>query len=100
MMTVATFATALVAYCESTGGSVTSWYRTAAHNRAVHGCPSSPHLAARGADVVYDHRPTRAERERLAHLGGLDVLLERDHDHLQPLGWPPCPKPTAAPIPT
>ena len=47
-MTPLDFADALRAYCQATSGSLTSWGRTPAHNKAVGGVTES------AADVVYD----------------------------------------------
>ena len=53
-MTPLDFADALRAYCQATSGSVTSWGRTPAHNKAVGGVTESAHTLWIAADVVYD----------------------------------------------
>lgn len=86
-MSSAEFALRLLTYCYLTSGSVTSWFRTAAHNLDVGGMPNSAHLYGVGADVVYDAPvPLAAATERAERLG-LRLLREGDHDHLQPVAW-------------
>lgn len=82
-MSVSDFAVALVEYCESTGGSVTSWKRSVSHNRAVGGVSDSRHLSGLGADVVYDTPIPLVLRLDLARKRGLQLIREVDHDHLQ-----------------
>lgn len=82
-MTPAEFGDALRTYCETLGGSVTSWGRTVAHNAAVGGDPRSLHLAWRAADVVYDTRPPIERAQDVASMLGLKVYREGDHDHLR-----------------
>jgi hypothetical protein len=84
-MTPRDFASALIAYCYATTGSVTSWGRTPLHNRRVGGVTHSKHQLWLGADVVYDTRPTLATARRRATALGLKLLREADHDHLQAL---------------
>lgn len=63
--------------------SVTSWFRTRAHNTAVGGVPNSKHLLGLAVDVVLD---TSGYREQLmvdAGRLGLWALDEGDHIHLQ-----------------
>jgi hypothetical protein len=82
------FWNALMGYCYAEGGSVTSYGRTQKHNQAVGGVPNSGHRYWVAADVVYDSpRPTE-ERLRVAQGLGLRVIIEDDHDHLQPFDWP------------
>lgn len=66
---------------------MTSWGRTRAHNAAVGGVESSPHLRWVGAGVVYDERPDLENAATAARLLGLRLIREADHDHLQPLEW-------------
>ena len=82
-MTPIGFASALMAYCYGTGGSVTSWGRTARRNAKVGGHKNSWHLAFLGADVVYDDPVPWATAKSLAGRFGLRVVREKDHDHLQ-----------------
>lgn len=86
-MTPVEFTDALLLYCQGTHASVTSWYRTRAHNAAVGGVDRSPHCYGLGADVVYDPGGDQAQRATLAAELGLHRIIERDHDHLQPPGW-------------
>jgi len=61
--------------------SVTSWWRTAAHNAKLPGSsPKSAHLRGEAIDVVYDGAPPPIEN--LENLGFL-VRRENDHDHLE-----------------
>lgn len=85
LVRLATFAQRVQVWCTVLGGSVTSWVRTAAHNAAVGGVPTSYHVGGLGADVVYD-APIELERaELLATLLQLKLVRETDHDHLQAL---------------
>lgn len=82
-MDLATFAVALVSYCEETGASVTSWKRSVSHNKAVGGVSDSRHLTGLGADVVYDSPLPLTFRLDLARARGLQLIREVDHDHIQ-----------------
>jgi len=82
-MTPDQFATALRTYCQGTGASVTSWGRTAKHNRQVGGQPGSLHLVWLAADVVYDAPVDLARRRVVATRLGLFVWPESDHDHIR-----------------
>lgn len=86
-MTVGAFWTAVYDYCRILGGSVTSGPRSHQRNAAVGGVLDSPHVFGLGADVVYDVVPDEARRRRVGLRYGLLVLVEADHDHLQPLDW-------------
>ncbi len=88
-MTRGEFAEQLFVYCSMLGASVTSGARSELHNHAVGGLPNSPHRAGLGADVVYDAPRTNSERIRFATQLGLRLVIEKDHDHLQPMDWPP-----------
>lgn len=88
-MTPYEFLTGVMIYCTRAGGSVTSWGRTKAHNQKVGGVQNSPHLYWLGADVVLDAPAPEGERVELARRLGLKLIVEADHDHLQPLGWIP-----------
>lgn len=79
------FATALIAFCYATRGSVTSWGRTEKRNAAVGGVPTSMHRQFLGADVVYDEPIAVDFAQQTARRFGLKVVRESDHDHLQPL---------------
>ncbi len=74
-----------MAYCISTRASVSSWGRTRAHNATVSGVPTSYHLVWLGADVVYDLPLPSNVRIDTARQCGLELILEDDHDHLEPL---------------
>lgn len=87
-MTLGEFAEAVTQYCAMTRASVTSWGRTTRRNEQVDGVPYSAHRFFRAVDVIYDDAFGRLERERLAAAVGLRLIIEADHDHLQPLDWP------------
>lgn len=76
--------TAVLAYCAATRGSVSSWGRTSQHNDAVGGHPQSFHLDWLAWDVVYDEPLPVETRKRAARHHGLRLVVESDHDHLQP----------------
>lgn len=88
-MTETEFADAIRILCQRFGGSVTSWGRTVAHNKAVGGVMGSAHTWFLGADVVWDSRPPgfTFTVQDAAYLLGLWTLWEPDHTHFQPLGW-------------
>ncbi len=84
-MTPNDFASAIMAYCSATTGSITSWGRTRTRNTRVGGVDDSAHLLWVGADVVYDTPPLPPMRTAIAKRVGLFIVFEGDHDHLQPL---------------
>ncbi len=86
-MSTVEFLDALRAYCAALGASVTSYGRTTAHNVTVGGVKYSAHRAWLAADVVYDVIPPELDRQQLARRLGLLLVVEGDHDHLQPIGW-------------
>ena len=91
-------------------GTITSMYRTVAHNHAVGGVPDSYHLLGRAIDVV--RRPGITHRQidvalRAAGFTLIESLDERNHSHfafaqalvtrtetaiVQPSGPPPPPR--------
>ena len=88
-MTIAEFAESVARYGMLTGASVTSWGRTTEHNLNVGGVTYSSHRFWLGCDLVYDE-PTllsMTARMETARRLGLRVIIEGDHDHLQPLDW-------------
>lgn len=86
-MTAGEFAVALRQYCLMLDGSITSYGRTTARNKAVGGVPNSAHRFWVGADVVYDSPVDADVAKETGRRLGLFVLREDDHDHLQPLDW-------------
>lgn len=86
-MTIANFVLAVHTYCWLFDASVTSWFRSVARNRALGGVPYSAHVFGLAVDVVYDSTPTVTERHNWGSRLGLRVIVEDDHDHLQPLDW-------------
>lgn len=78
------FHSSLIGFCYATGASVTSYGRTLFRNQTVGGSAESYHLQWLAADVVYDERPVKATRDRIARRFGLEVVEESDHDHLEP----------------
>ncbi len=86
-MTRAEFADAVLMVAAALGGSVTSWIRSEARNKAVGGVPLSAHRFGLGADLVYDRPVPEGEARELARRAGLRLIREADHDHVQPLDW-------------
>jgi hypothetical protein len=86
-VTRAEFRDAVYTYCVMFGASETSGFRTHARNQALKGVAHSPHLVGFAVDVVYDAALSAQERAEWARRLGLLLVLESDHDHLQPLGW-------------
>ena len=86
-MTRAEFNDAADSYCALFGASTTSAGRTPTHNAAVGGVAQSAHLFGRARDVVYDEPQSAAGRVAVGARLGLRVIIEVDHDHLQPLDW-------------
>lgn len=89
MMTPETFHSLLRAYCTRFAASVSSYGRTALHNEAKDGLPLSAHQFWLAADVVYDTFIPEPARRRIAEALGLELVVEEDHDHLEPLDWHP-----------
>ena len=89
MTTPADFYDRVLTYCAVLNASTTSGRRTRTHNTNVGGVAHSAHLAGLAFDVVYDQPVPGAEREGWAHRLGLKVVVEGDHDHLQPETWSP-----------
>lgn len=67
--------------------SVSSWGRTAKHNKYVGGHPDSYHMLWCGCDVVLDDNTPNPAFVADAKLMGINAIWEGDHYHLQPLGW-------------
>jgi len=86
-VTLTEFAWAAYVYCTLTGASETSGARTRARNDLVGGVPHSAHLVGLARDVVYDEPIALEERQAWAQRLGLRLVVELDHDHLQPLDW-------------
>lgn len=89
-MTPGEFLWAKMQYCTTLGASETSGYRTEKHNDAQPG--SVKHSAHRfwlAVDLTYDAPPNPQEAKDIAARLGLLLIHEVDHDHLQPLTWPP-----------
>lgn len=89
-MTVGDFMEAVYEYCLIHNAYTTSGIRSAKHNKEVGGVPFSPHRFGRGMDVLYDDPNTQNDPARLevAKRLGLKLVVEGDHDHLQPDAWP------------
>lgn len=67
-------------------GSVTSWWRTPARNRAVGSTSqASQHLAGTAVDVIFDHQDEIQEDLLVATARehGLEAIKEGDHWHLE-----------------
>jgi DNA-binding NtrC family response regulator len=70
-----------------TTGSVLSYGRTAIHNAEVGGVRFSAHLVWLAANVSYDRTPPVEVRREWAERLGLLLIVQKGHDHLQPLTW-------------
>ena len=88
-MTPEEFFSALRAYRAYFHASVTSFGRTKQRNADVGGVTYSAHLFDLAADVVYDREPGAEERRAIGRGLGLIVVIEDDHDHLEPLDYSP-----------
>jgi hypothetical protein len=108
-MTKEQFREALETYCTLTGASVTSYGRSPWHNEIVGGAAYSAHQFWLAADVRQWEHLTGEEQEHaieffagpppehfkrndrdrgdVAARVGLRLIVEDDHDHLQPLDW-------------
>lgn len=86
-MTHSDFRHAMMVYCAVLGASETSGGRTRFHNEKVGGVAHSAHLAFLAEDVVYDRPQPERERQEWADRLGLRLVVEDDHDHLQPKDW-------------
>lgn len=86
-MTRHEFHDAVLLYCVIVGASQTSGFRTPDHNQRVGGVIYSAHQADLGRDVVYDKPVADHYRIEWGTRLGLRVIIEGDHDHLQPLTW-------------
>ena len=87
MMTPDEFHAKIMLWCAYFEGSVTSYGRTRDHNLAVGGVIGSAHPWWLAADIVYDTTPPHGERAMFAARHGLLLIVEDDHDHLQPVDW-------------
>lgn len=63
--------------------SVTSWWRSKAHNAAVGGVRTSRHLVGLAVDIVLDNADDRSALRQTALELGLQVIDEGDHVHIQ-----------------
>lgn len=63
--------------------SVTSWFRSRAHNAKVGGKPTSKHLQGLAVDLVLDPGVDKVRLITTARAWGLAVLDEGDHLHVQ-----------------
>ena len=79
------YAAAVFALCFKHQGSISSWGRTAKHNKDVGGVPNSYHQLWLGCDVILDVMEKNLEFEKDAGDFCLKAILEGDHYHLQPL---------------
>lgn len=87
-MTPGEFYAIVLAYCAAMGASITSGRRTYAHNATVGGVAGSAHRFGLAFDLVYDAPALPSVRVAMAERLGLKLLVESDHDHVQPLAWP------------
>ena|SRR2546423_15490805 len=89
-MTVSEFHSAAIVFRSIYAGSFTSSGRTVRHNKEVGGVEGSPHVYDLAVDIVYDDPNLYMidnGRVDYAKKLGLLLILEKDHDHLQPLDY-------------
>jgi hypothetical protein len=86
-MTPEQFAISKLVYCFLLGASETSGYRTLRHNAKLGGVAHSPHLLGLAADLVYDEPVELSVRQEWARRCGFKLVVEGDHDHIQPAEW-------------
>lgn len=73
----------VLSVCQQHGGSVTSWFRTRAHNASLAGSvANSEHLGGYACDVVWDEAPPPLS-DLQDPAGIVVVVREGDHDHFQ-----------------
>lgn len=69
--------------------SVSSWFRSVAHNADVGGVPTSKHQSGEAVDVTYDDGvfPPLSSIQYLAKFYGCKVIreIDKNHDHIQTL---------------
>jgi hypothetical protein len=63
--------------------SITSWYRTESHNKAVGGDAESQHRDGLAVDFVPDNPKASTRVLTLAKLFGYTAIVETDHIHVQ-----------------
>ena len=87
-------------------GTVTSTFRTVAHNRAVGGVPNSYHLLDRAIDIMRNPGVTHRQIDAVLRQAGyslVESLDERDHSHFAfaavPIRMSARPIPEAPPPP-
>lgn len=76
------FANAVMWALRGMNYSVTNWYRSPQHNRAVGGAPRSQHQLGAGVDFVFP-RGLENEAVRRLRAQGFTVFNEGDHIHAQ-----------------
>lgn len=86
-MDFVSFLIGVIFLCYKHRASVSSWGRTEKHNKDVGGVEDSYHLIWCGCDVVLDLNAANPSFERDARKMGFNPIWEKDHYHLQPLGW-------------
>jgi uncharacterized protein YcbK (DUF882 family) len=64
--------------------SVTSWYRSVAHNATLPGAsPHSKHLTGRAIDVLWDKPPPLDAMANVCRAWHFRMLREATHDHIE-----------------
>lgn len=84
-MTVGSFCTTVFCLCKLYGGSVTSWARSAAHNKAVKGVANSKHLDGLALDVVLDDAVNQTPFIEACRALKLRAFWDKDHIHIEAL---------------
>jgi hypothetical protein len=79
--------TCALVICMKFNASITSWYRTSAHNAVVGGDRRSQHLTGEAIDLEYDEEPPPfRDVQKVADRYGCHVVREfgaNPHDHIQ-----------------
>lgn len=84
-MSVGTFCTIVFTLCKIYGGSVTSWARSVAHNKAVGGVANSKHLEGLALDVVLDLAENQTPFIAACRSMKLRAFWDKDHIHVEAL---------------
>jgi len=77
------FQTIILTIAMATQSSITSTYRTKAHNTAVKGVENSFHLKGLAADLVPDNPATKANIQALCEIFNLQYVDEPGHVHIE-----------------
>lgn len=84
-MTVGHFCTVVYSLCKVYNGSVTSWVRSIAHNKAVGGVANTKHLDGLALDVVLDDAANQTPFIAACRAVKLRAFWDKDHVHVESL---------------